>query len=322
MPAGIQLVVVDLGSNSFHLMVTELVNGKIHVVHSMREQVQLAYGLTANRELTPEAQQRALECLQRFGEHTKHLPPEQVAIAGTYTLRAAQHLQDFLALAHEALGHPIDIISGEQEARYIYDGVLYTCGITRASRLILDIGGGSTEIIIGKEEHTLLVNSVALGCVSLAQRFFNVEENGMVLWSTEHFHQAYATACQIFKPLRQEYHDLGWQECWGTSGTLNAVLQVLMAHGWTDTHCFNMHNLKKLRAILSEQPNLDLSTLPGLKASRSKVFASGMSVLCAFFDIFEIEEIRYATGGLREGLLYQLAQRHGLDTSQLVVSFT
>jgi exopolyphosphatase/guanosine-5'-triphosphate,3'-diphosphate pyrophosphatase len=320
MPSGIQLAAVDLGSNSFHLIIAELLNGRIHIVHNLREQVQLANGLTAMNELTPEAQQRALECLQRFGQYTQHLPPEQVAIVGTYTLRAALHLQSFLTQAEQALGHPIDIISGEQEARFIYDGVLYTCGISHAQRLIIDIGGGSTEIITGKETHTLLVNSVELGCVRLAQKFFKIEE-GIVLWSTENFHHAYLAACNIFKPLRNEYRNLGWNECWGTSGTLNAVLQVLMAHGYSEQRCFNMQNLQKLRTILSENPSMDLATLPGLNPRRSNVFASGMSILCAFFDVFEIEEIHYATGGLREGLLYQLAQQHGLDTTQLIVNF-
>ncbi|MFI4954791.1 MAG: hypothetical protein ACHP9Y_02650 [Gammaproteobacteria bacterium] len=318
MPAGIQLVAVDLGSNSFHLILAELQNGKLHIMHNVREQVQLANGLTASHELTPEAQQRALDCLQRFGQYTRDLPPEQVAIVGTYTLRAALHLQDFLTKAEIALGHPIDIISGEQEARYIYDGVLYTCGISHSSRLILDIGGGSTELIIGTGTHTELVKSVELGCVRIAQRFFNIED-GIVVWSTEHFQKAYLASCHIFSPLRKEYRSLGWDECWGTSGTLNAVLQVLMAHGWTDRPCFNMENLQKLRQYLSEHPKLALSQLPGLNTSRSSVFASGMAILCAFFDTLEIEEIHYATGGLREGLLYQLARLHGLDTSQLIL---
>lgn len=318
MQTGIQLAAIDLGSNSFHLIIAELYRGRLNIVHNMREQVQLANGLTAQHELTPEAQQRALTCLEHFGHYTRNLAPEQISIVGTYTLRTARNLQDFLIKGELALGHPIDIISGEQEARYIYDGVLYTCGISGASRLVLDIGGGSTEVIIGTGTQTELVKSVELGCVRIAQKFFNIEE-GIVTWSTEHFQQAYSASCHIFSPLKEEYRGLGWQECWGTSGTLNAVLQVLMAHGWAKNSYFSMQHLAQLREYLSSHPNLQLQQLAGLNPKRKNIFASGMAILCAFFDTFELEEIHYATGGLREGLLYQLARQHGLDTSQLIL---
>ena len=253
-------------------------------------------------------------------DFTRPLPRSHVAIVGTYTLRAALNLQEFLSQAHTLLGHPVDIISGEQEARLIYDGVLYTCGSSPDNRLIIDIGGGSTELVIGQGDEPRLINSMALGCVRLAKQFADPTAD-LSLWPAASFQKYYVEACNILAPLREVYQRLNWQECWGTSGTLDAVLHVLMAYKWTDEPSFTARNLEKLRLYLNKHPQVPLAKLAGLTPQRATVFPSGLAILCAFFDVFEIEDIRYASGGLREGLLYQLAQHHGLDSHEPDVRF-
>ena len=314
----IQIAVVDLGSNSFHLVLAEIENSQLRIKQRIREQVQLANGLTATNELTVEAQERALKCLQKFGEYTRHLDYHQVSIVGTYTLRIARNLQDFLAKAQKHLGHPIHIVSGEEEAELIYQGVLHSTVPSDAQRLVLDIGGGSTELIIGKGDVPRLLNSLDLGCVRLAEQFFTPEVTATT-WSADAFQAAYIASCNIIAPLRSQYRQLGWQECWGTSGTLDAVTQVLAAHHWGDQPGVSAEGLDQLRQYLLSHAFLDISSLRGLNAERARVFPSGLAILCAVFDVLEVEHMRYAKGGLREGMLYQLAQYHSTNPHALVM---
>lgn len=314
MPHGIQLAAVDLGSNSFHLIVAELYQGRLRLITHDREKVQLGSGLSPDGVLTPDAQERALQCLKRFGQHTRLLPRAHVAAVGTHAFRAARNMHEFLSKAQEALGHRIDIISGEQEAQLIYEGVFYTCGRSSDHRMVIDIGGGSTEVVIGQEEQPLLVNSLSLGCLRMAQPSFVLKEDPY-LWPEASFQKAYREACEILAPLRPSYRRLGWKECWGTAGSLDAILQILMAYEWATEPRFTARGLEKLRRRLSDRGPLHLSKISGLTPERANVFPAGLAILCALFDVFEIDEIRYATGGLREGLLYQLLQQHGQDAS-------
>jgi len=314
----IQLAVADLGSNSFHLVLAEIDHNSLRIKQRLREHVQLANGLTPTHELTQEAQQRALKCLEKFGQYTRELPYQQVSIVGTYALRIAHNLQDFLRQAQKYLGHPVQVISGELEAQLIYQGVLHSTMPTQAQRLVLDIGGGSTELIIGKGDVPRLLNSLDLGCVRLAEQFFTPEVT-TTSWSADAFQAAYFAACHLIASLRSQYRQLGWQECWGTSGTLDAVTQVLAAHHWSDQPGVSARGLDQLRQYLLSHANLDISTLRGLHAERARVFPSGLAILCAVFDVLEIEHMRFAKGGLREGMLYQLAQYHLSNPALLVM---
>lgn len=313
----IQIAVADLGSNSFHLVIAEITHGHLQFIHRIREQVQLAQGLTAQHELTTEAQTRALACLEKFGEYTREMHREQVIIVGTYTLRRAKNLKTFLAKAHEALGHPIHIISGEEEAELIYQGVLHTTLPSDEQRLVLDIGGGSTELIIGKQDTPQLLNSFDLGCVRLMEQFFtpNVAKD---TWSAEAFYEAYKVACQIIAPSRIKYLQLGWEECFGTSGTLDAVVHVLSAHHWGE-QVVTAHGLDQLRDYLMGYETLDICSLRGLNPQRAQVFPSGLAILCAVFDVLEIKNMYYSKGGLREGLLYQLLHMNMHNSSDYAV---
>ena len=310
MPGRIQLAVVDLGSNSFHLVVAELRGGQLYTIEHLREQTQIANGLEGDN-LSAAAQSRALACLERFSRYIRDLPHSQVSIAGTYTLRKAHNLKEFLNKAEAILGHPVRIITGEEEAEVIYKGVIHSGGLTDNLRLVLDIGGGSTEIILGKNDHPLLLNSLELGCVRLAQEFFNTASAPM--WINADFQKAYISACNILAPLRNGYWQKGWQECWGTSGTLDAITHVLMAHHWVKEPSIDRRGLENLRRYLEKHDHLSLADLPGLTPERASVFASGLAILCAFFDVFEVQQVRYSSGGLREGLLYELAEHHGAD---------
>lgn len=317
MAGPIQIAVADLGSNSFHLVLAEIENQQVRITQRFREQVQLANGLTATHKLTSAAQERALKCLQKFGEYTRDLDYRQVAIIGTYTLRIAQNITEFLATAQKHLGHPIHIISGEEEAQLIYQGVLRSTTPSLAQRFVLDIGGGSSELIIGKGEVPRLLNSLDLGCVCLAEQYFTPAVTQMS-WSADAFQAAYKTACNLIATLRVKYRQLGWQECWGTSGTLDAITQVLAAHHWAEQPGVSATGLDRLRQYLLGHEHLDISSLRGLNAERARVFPSGLAILCAVFDVLEIEHMRYAKGGLREGALYQLAQYY-LNNSQALL---
>lgn len=293
---------VDLGSNSFHMIVARVDEGQLHLLDRMRERVRLASGLDADRRLTEDAAQRALACLERFGQRVRELPPGAVRAAGTNTLRQAKNSAEFLERAQKALGHPIEIISGREEARLIYLGVAQSVPDDDGRRLVVDIGGGSTECIIGEGFDTLSTESLYMGCVSYSQRFF---PSGVV--RKEDFRKAEISARLELQSIERRYRALGWQRSFGSSGTILAVADILRLNGWGQG--ITRKGLKKLKKELILAGNVSKLQLPGLDPERASVLPGGVAILGAIVKALRVESMEPATGALREGLLYDLLGR-------------
>ncbi len=213
---------VDLGSNSFHMIVVRPRGHEITVVDKLREPVRLGAGLDADKQLSPEAQQRAMACLERFGQRLRPIKTGRVRIVGTNTLRRMRQPDAFLAAAEQALGHPVEVISGVEEARLIYGGVVHGLGAEQPRRLVIDIGGGSTEVIIGERDQPRLLESVRMGCVSYTDRFF---ADGEI--TRKRFLAARMAARLEAEYLVAEYRATGWDVCIGASGTVRAIAKVI-----------------------------------------------------------------------------------------------
>jgi exopolyphosphatase/guanosine-5'-triphosphate,3'-diphosphate pyrophosphatase len=294
---------VDLGSNSFHMIVARVDEGQLHIVDRMRERVRLASGLDAAHRLSEEAMQRAYDCLTRFGQRVRELPFGAVRAAGTNTLRQAKNAAVFLERAQHALGHPIDVIAGREEARLIYLGVAHGVPNEPGRRLVIDIGGGSTECILGEGFEPVATESMFMGCVSYSDRFFRggaVDRDG--------FRRAQLAAALELRSIERSYRVLGWQTCYGSSGTVLAIAEVLRANGWAGQGV-TRKGLKKLRAALCEAREVRALSLPGLDPERAGVLPGGLAILLAAFKSLGIESLEPAQSALREGLLYDLVGR-------------
>lgn len=294
---------VDLGSNSFHMIVARVDEGQIHLLDRMREHVRLASGLDANRRLTEEAITRALGCLERFGQRVRELPRGAVRAAGTNTLRQAKNSAEFLARAEKALGHPIEIISGREEARLIYLGVAQSVPDERGRRLVVDIGGGSTECIIGEQFDAISTESLYIGCISSTALYFP----GGVL-RKEDFRRAEIAARLELQTIGKRYRSIGWQRCFGSSGTIMSIRGILAANGWS-SQGITQPGLKKLRKAMIEAGSIGRLQLAGLEPDRVQVLAGGVAILRAIFKSLKIDRMEAASGALREGLVYDLLGR-------------
>ena len=295
---------VDLGSNSFHMVVARPVNGHLNVVDRLREPVRLAAGLDATNALDAEAQQRAIACLERFGQRLRDMPAGSVRAVGTNTMRKARNSDELLDAAAAALGHPIEIISGVEEARLIYLGVSHSLPDNPGHRLVMDIGGGSTELIIGERFEPLYMESLYMGCVSLSQGYF---ADGTI--TAKALRRAEIAAGQELQPVEQTYRRLGWSSAVGSSGTIRAVGDVVQAMGWSDGG-ITLSGLKKLRdALIAAGDVGKLGALQGLPPERAPVFPGGVAILMATFEALGIERMEVSDGALREGLLYDLMGR-------------
>jgi exopolyphosphatase/guanosine-5'-triphosphate,3'-diphosphate pyrophosphatase len=293
---------VDLGSNSFHLIVAQVRDGTLHVLDRLQEMVRLAGGLDAGDRLTPAARRRALDCLARFGERLRGLPPGSVRAVGTNTLRRMRNAEAFLAAAERALGHPIDIIAGREEARLIYQGMAHSRPDDGRRRLVVDIGGGSTELIIGEGLEPLTMESLHMGCVSLTQAHF---ADGVL--SAKTMRRVETAARLELQPIETQFRR-GWEMAIGTSGTIRAVRAVLRGEGWSDG-AITRPALGLLRDALVASKRVDNIALAGLSPDRAPVFAGGVVILLAVFDALGIERMQVANGALREGLLHDLIGR-------------
>jgi exopolyphosphatase/guanosine-5'-triphosphate,3'-diphosphate pyrophosphatase len=296
---------VDLGSNSFHMIVARLEGGVMRVVDRHREMVRLADGLDARHMLSIDAQWRALACLRRFGQRLRELDSGSVRAVGTNTFRAADNASEFIGQAEQALGHPIDIISGVEEARLIYLGVASSMQGSDGRRLVVDIGGGSTELIIGDALVTQQMNSFYMGCVSLSQRYFpggKITEKGML--------DAEMAAKQELEPVEYLYRSAHWDEALGASGTIKAAASIALENGWCDVEkTITRQALKQVRNALLESGHVDTLKLKGLSDERKPVIPGGIAVLRAVFSVLNVETMRVSSGALREGLLYDLVGR-------------
>ena len=302
--AGNQLAALDLGSNSFHLIVaSEQSNGRLQVVDKLKEMVRLADGLTPDNKLTPEASERALACLNRFSQRLRPLPLGNVRVVGTNTLRKAKNSKAFLADAEDILGHPIEIISGREEARLVYLGVSHALEDGSERRLVVDIGGGSTELIVGRRFDPLIMESLYMGCVSMSKQCFG---DGNI--TAKCFNRAEQLAAQELEPVLESYRREGWDRAIGSSGTILATQAVLAAMDPTAT-AITRDGLARLRDELVAAGHVDKLSLSGLGHDRSAVFPGGVAILTAIFDALGIDEMITSTGALREGLLQDLVGR-------------
>jgi len=298
------LAAVDLGSNSFHLLLARLHGDEPVTVDRLREQVQIASGLGADRRLSAEAIERALDCLRRFGQRLRDLGEVRVRAVGTNTLRVARNARAFRTAAEEALGHPIEIISGNEEARLIYLGIAHLMSDDARNRLVVDIGGGSTECIVGERFEAITTHSFYMGCVNYTQRYF---ADGRI---TKAAMDAAVIAAQLeLHTSVREFRDAGWSEAAGASGTIRSVASACRESGW----CEETLTLKALRRFVKELLAIGqvdkLTAIPGLKSSRAPIIAGGAAILLAVFESLRIEEMQIASGALQEGVIYDLLGR-------------
>ncbi len=294
---------IDLGSNSFHMIVCELEQGKLRTVDRLREMVRLASGLDEHRNIAPETQEQALECLERFGQRIRNFPSGSVRIVGTNTLRMAKNAEQFIRKAERALGHPIEIISGIEEARLIYQGVAYSLGSNASSRLVMDIGGGSTEYIIGIDDAALKKQSLHMGCVTVSNLFF---KEGVI--TKKAFRKANLYAQQKLDPFQRLFNRNNWDEAIGASGSLKAIHKVLAATGWSNNG-ITLEGLEKLVNYICDKDHISQLDLPELSEERRPVFVGGVAIVYATFQKLDIQQMSVSEGALREGLIYDLVGR-------------
>lgn len=293
---------VDLGSNSFHMVIARLTEGRMQIIDRIKERVRLAEGMDEQRRMSPEAMARGLDCLALFAERLTNIKPDQIRIAGTYTLRRASNARDFVREAAKELNHPIEIISGQEEARLIYQGVAHTQHI-EGQVLVVDIGGGSTELIIGEGFEHKALTSRKMGCVSFTQSFFG---NGKL--GEKAFNAAVLEAQHQLAPIINQYRKLGWQSCLGSSGSIRTVRDVLQGEEWTDG-AITLAGLERLKEEMLKHKRVDQLKLAGLTEERQGVFAAAVAILLGLFTSLPIERMEYSDGALREGLLYEFEER-------------
>jgi exopolyphosphatase/guanosine-5'-triphosphate,3'-diphosphate pyrophosphatase len=300
---GIEIAAVDLGSNSFHMLVARANGNELQVIDRLREPVRLAAGLDADKKLSGEAQARALACLQRFGQRLRQVQAKHVRIVGTNTLRRMKGGKDFLAAAETALGHNIEIISGFEEARLVYGGVTHGMGLERPRRLVVDIGGGSTEVIIGNGAQPKLMESVSLGCVTHHQLFF---ADGEITRSK--FRKARLAARVQLEFLERRYRKAGWDMAIGASGTVRGVWRVMMAQGWCE-QALTREGLEKVIELVIARGHVNKIDFEALREDRRPVFAGGLAALAGVFDALKLERMETSERALREGVIYDLLGR-------------
>ena len=293
---------VDLGSNSFHMKIARAVHDDIHDVDRLRERVRLAGGLTEDKTLSDEALERAYAALEKFGERIRDIPAKQVRAVGTNTLRQVRNPRVVLAKASKALGHHIEIISGQEEARLIYLGVSHSLPFEDERRLVVDIGGGSTEIIIGEGFESKRVASLFMGCVSFTQQFF---PDGEI--SVENMKRAETAARVELETVEDRFKNLGWEGAYGASGTILSVSTVIRENGWGQN--ITRKGIKKLSKAFVDAGNASKLALPGLNPERAPVFPGGVAILKSVFESLEVDSMDRANGALREGVLYDLIGR-------------
>ncbi|QBG36225.1 phosphatase [Litorilituus sediminis] len=292
--------IVDLGSNSFHLLITRLQDNKFYIVDKVKQKVRLAAGLDDNNYLTADAITRGLDCLSLFAQHLASIPKSNIKIVATATLRIAQNSQDFIQAANNILPLPINLLSGEQEASTIYTGVACTSDNALAqARLILDIGGASTEIIVGQGSQAKHLVSLNIGCVSYREKYF---ADGLL--TSTNFEQAKNAAKNEIAKVADDFIAIGWQKALGSSGTMQALAELL-AHR-NQAIIITLDLLAEVQQLLIQCTSIEQIKIDGLREDRLPVLASGLAILTALFESLNINELSLSTGALREGLLFSL----------------
>lgn len=291
---------IDLGSNSFHMIIVRLNEDNIEVIDREKEMVQIARGMATNGEIDDDTQSRAIHCLHRFAERLRDIPKTQIRVVGTKTLRAARNTKTFLTAIQTAIGVPVQIISGFEEARLVYAGVANTISNGNDQRLVIDIGGGSTEFIIGRGYAPRMLESLPLGCVSFTKRF--LPDNNHI--TANAVKRAYVAACTELDEIQKNTTTMGWELAYGTSGTIKAIAQLLKDRDGGAV--ISRQGLNHLVESCIERGGLPTCDLPDL---RRQVLPAGMVILQAIFDELGLEKIHIADATLKEGLIYDTLGR-------------
>ncbi|MDR9498975.1 MAG: exopolyphosphatase [Hydrogenovibrio sp.] len=301
---------IDLGSNSFHLVIARELHGQVQIVDKHKEMIRLRSGLDKKGYLTETAFDNGIACLERFGQLIKNLPPNHVRAVGTNTLRNARNSQAFLAQAKQALGHDIQIIGGQEEARLIYLGVAHGLPQTDEQRLVMDIGGGSTEYIIGKAFEHEHLTSTEMGCVSITQQFFHKPEI-----SEKRMSKAISRCRQVLRPHYRKLTRMGWDNAYGASGSIKALGNILVENGWDGAEdgsqpgSITLKGLYQIRDAILKGGSVAKADLKGLKEERVPVLAGGLVILIATFEELKIAQMLVSSNALREGLIYDTLGR-------------
>ena len=305
------IAAVDLGSNSFHMVVARESQGHLAIVDRLRAMVRLASGLNEHGFLDSASQERALACLRRFGQRLRDMQAHQVRVVGTNTLRRARNAESFLAAAERALGHPVEVISGMEEARLIYLGVSHHTDTTEGTNFVLDVGGGSTELIIGEGHEPRHLESLSIGCVGLSKAHF---DDGRL--SEKRFARARLAARLELRPIAETFRRVGWARAFGSSGTVRATQDVAQGLKLVDSGV----TLRAVETIIAEMvkaKRIEDLKLPGLGADRAPVFPGGLAIFAEVMSALGIDEIEVSGGALREGLLYDMLGRlHNEDARE------
>jgi exopolyphosphatase/guanosine-5'-triphosphate,3'-diphosphate pyrophosphatase len=305
------IAAVDLGSNSFHMVVARVLGGQPQRLDRLRERVALASGLGPDKRLSREAQERALQTLRRFGQRVRSMPAGSVRAVGTNTLRQVRGPRGFLVRARRALGHPIEVVSGTEEARLIYLGVAHELADDGLRRLVVDVGGGSTECILGEGLDPRVLDSLYMGCISWSGRYF---PRGRI--TRERFDRAVLAARHELEPIERRYRERGWQRCIGASGTVLSIANILRAAGHAEQgiDLAGLLWLRKEAIVAGRSASLRME---GLSAERAEVLPGGLAILLALFEGLGIERMGTSPGSLRDGLLWDLIGRiHDADARE------
>lgn len=299
---GSQLAAIDLGSNSFHLIVARIEHDELRPSQVLSEKVQLGAGLE-NNMLSTDAIERGLECLARFSQLLQSIEPQRLRVVGTQALRRAKNRREFTDPARRILGAPVEVIYGREEARLVYLGVAHTLADDAQSRLVVDIGGGSTEFVIGKRFEPRKLESLHMGCVTYTQQFF---PEGKITKGS--YRKAFDRARLEVSHIRKAFRAKHWEDSVGSSGTLKALEAILTAQGWSDSG-ITAAGLATMRKKVISAGHSDRINLEGLAPARQSVITAGLAITEAIFDVLEISVMRSSPGALREGVLYDLVGR-------------
>lgn len=296
---------VDLGSNSFHMIVARIQQGQLHVIDTLKEMVRLGSGVTPEHGIDAQTAARSLAALERFAERLGNLHPNHVRVVGTNALRRANRSEDFLQAAEQTLGYPIEVVSGTEEARLIYSGVSHCRAADHRRLLVIDIGGGSTELVVGCGREPERLESLHIGCLGLRQQFF---EDGRL--GAKRFGRAVLAGHQELQPIVQAYRRTGWDLAIGSSGTIRCIADNIAALNLTGGD-ITLPALYTLRDRLTGSPGIDAIDLPCVPAERAPVLPGGLAILIAAFEALDIERMQTSDCALREGILYELLGSQG-----------
>jgi len=313
-PEGAVLAAIDLGSNSFHLIIARVEHDEVRTIETLAEKVQLGAGLK-NDKLDKAAIQRGMDCLSRFKQVLDSVTPYRTRIVGTNALRQAHNRRKFTRKAEELLGVPVDVIYGREEARLVYLGVAHTLADDEHSRLVVDIGGGSTEFIVGKRFEPQNLESLQMGCVSYTREFF---KKGKI--TRKRYKRAYDAARLEVSRIRHRFNAERWEDCVGSSGTLQAIELILQNFGWSESG-ITRSGLSCLEEALLAFEHIDDIDIESLSETRRNVILSGVAITAGLFDELKIEIMRSSRGALREGVIYDLLGRlHHEDVRERTIN--